>query len=110
MAESDEQKVHEVAALAARAQDSALPIPERVASLNELVPLLRAASRGENAAAVAEKLLDLEHVDFACRDALLDTGAYIMHMLRKQTFTLARAQTHNHTNMYVPWHRNPRRS
>ena len=77
MAESDEQKVHEVAALAARAQDSALPIPERVASLNELVPLLRAASRGENAAAVAEKLLDLEHVDFACRDALLDTGAYI---------------------------------
>eukprot|EP01050_Picozoa_sp_SAG11_P001588 SAG11_NODE_70_length_18450_cov_14.704975_9_plen_566_part_00 len=76
MAESDEQKVLKVVALTARAQDSALSIPERVASLNDMCPLLRAASRGENAAAVAEKLFDLECVDFTCR-ALIDAGAYI---------------------------------
>ncbi len=66
-----------VLALTAQAQDSARPTPERIAALKEVDPLLRAASRGENAAAVAEKLLEQQYPDFAFGTAVADAGAYI---------------------------------
>eukprot|EP01045_Picozoa_sp_COSAG04_P004559 COSAG04_NODE_199_length_20482_cov_32.401559_15_plen_493_part_00 len=78
MAESDEQKVLEVAALAARTQDSALPIPERIAAAREMEPLLRAVSRGGTAAAaVADKLLEVGLGELAWVGAMVDIGAYV---------------------------------
>jgi hypothetical protein len=77
MAESDDQKTRKVVvALAGRAMDSTLSIPERIAALKGMEPVLRVASRGVSGAAVAGKLLELQYVDFACRAGLVEACAY----------------------------------
>ena len=70
--------VGEVAALVARALESGVSTPERIAALRTLVPLLSAASRtGEHGALVADKLFDMKFFEFAMVDALVDACAYI---------------------------------